>query len=81
MLLKHPNNVLIVMLYHDDIEIANPLGMKRSQKGKLTMFYVAFLNIPTHLRSQLAHIHLLAVAQASLVKSAEAKSVLLKDFF
>lgn len=70
-----------MMLYHDDIEIANPLGMKRSRQGELTMFYIVFLHIPTHIRSQLAHIHLLAVAQASFVKTARAKSVLLKAFF
>lgn len=80
-LLKHPSNVFICMLYNDDIEICNPLGMKRSRKGKLTVFYVVFLNIPTHLRSKLAHIHLLAVAHANLAKTSDAKSLLLQDFF
>lgn len=80
-LLKHPGNIFIVLLYHDDIEIANPLGMKRSRTGKLTMFYLVFVNLPTHLRSQLIHIHLLAVAESIYIKTPDAKSELFKDFF
>ncbi|KAG8176633.1 hypothetical protein JTE90_028615 [Oedothorax gibbosus] len=80
-LLKHPTNTIIIMLYHDDIELANALGIKRSNRGKMTMFYITFLNIPLYLRSQLVHIHLLAVAKASSVKTSMAKALLLNEFF
>ncbi|KAM7299493.1 uncharacterized protein ISCGN_020059 [Ixodes scapularis] len=35
-------NTIVMLLYCDDIELANPLGMKRGRRGKLTVFYVAF---------------------------------------
>lgn len=83
---KHPfvrrklNNAIYLMLYNDEVELANPLGMKKHNKGKLCFFYVVFLNIPVHLRSKLSHIHLLAVGQASYLKSNAAKEKLLSDF-
>ncbi|XP_070511074.1 uncharacterized protein [Cardiocondyla obscurior] len=83
---KHPfvrkqlNNTLYLMLYNDEVELTNPLGMKKHNRGKLCFFYLIFLNIPVHLRSKLFHIHLLAVGQSSHLKSNAAKEKLLSDF-
>lgn len=83
---KHPfvrkqlSNALYLLLYNDEVELANPLGMKKHNKGKLCFFYIVFLNIPVHLRSKLSHIHLLAVGQSSHLKSNAAKEKLLSDF-
>ncbi|XP_071653421.1 uncharacterized protein [Temnothorax longispinosus] len=83
---KHPfvrrklSNAVYLLLYNDDVELANPLGMKKHNRGKLCFFYVVFLNIPVHLRSKLSHIHLLAVGQASHLKFNAAKEKLLSDF-
>jgi len=83
---KHPfvrrelNNAVYLLLYNDEVELANPLGMKKHNKGKLCFFYIVFLNIPVHLRSKLSHIHLLAVGQANYLKSNAAKEKLLSDF-
>lgn len=78
--LKHyMRNCLSILLYCDDVEIANPLGMKRGMRGKLTLFYCAFANLPPCDRSKLSTIFLLAVGYSKDLKSDAAKSVLLKD--
>lgn len=73
-------NALGVMLYCDDVEIANPLGMKRGTCGKLTLFYVTFANFPVSKRSQLNSIFLLAVANSRDLKTSATKTELLQDF-
>lgn len=73
-------NTIVMLLYCDDIELANPLGMKRGRRGKLTVFYVSFVNLPPSERSKLANIFLLGVGQAKALKSLEAKHMLLQDF-
>ncbi|XP_040067567.1 uncharacterized protein LOC120840863 [Ixodes scapularis] len=77
---KSGSNAITILLYCDDIEVANPLGMKHGFRGKLTMFYVTFVNIPASERSKLKNIFLLAVGHAKALKSCEAKSAPLHDF-
>ena len=58
------NSKCIVMaIYSDDIEITNPIGMKRGRRGKFTVFYLTFLNIPPEERSKLKNIFLLAIGE------------------
>lgn len=52
-MLNNQDSGLGVLLYCEDVEIANPLGMKRGMCGKLTLFYVIFANFPPPSRSQL----------------------------
>lgn len=77
---SHDRNLIAMLLYCDDIELANPLGMKRGSKGKLTIFYVSFVNIEPSERSKVSNIFLLAVGKSKDLKSGEAKSMLLEDF-
>ncbi|XP_064468295.1 uncharacterized protein LOC135378998 [Ornithodoros turicata] len=79
-LAKCSENVLSIVLYSDDIELSNPIGAKRGLRGKLSMFYVTFANIPPHERSKVSNIFLLAVGHAKHLKTAKAKSLLLHDF-
>lgn len=78
--LKNKDNALALLLYCDDVELANPLGMKRGTCGKLTLFYVMFANFPASKRSHLNSIFLLAVAHSKDVKTVEGKTELLQDF-
>jgi hypothetical protein len=57
---RHPN-ALQLLLYNDDIEVANPLGAKASVH-KLSMYYFTLANMPSYMNSQLKHIHLAACA-------------------
>ncbi|XP_070379275.1 uncharacterized protein [Dermacentor albipictus] len=77
---SHQENTIVMTLYCDDIELANPIGMKRSLRGKLTVFYISFVNVPLSLRSQVSNIFLLAVGNSSDLKSLNTKAVVLQDF-
>ncbi|XP_077493422.1 uncharacterized protein LOC144104349 [Amblyomma americanum] len=77
---SHEENLVVMLLYCDDIELANVIGMKRGLRGKLTVFYVSFANITPSERSKLSNIFLLAVGKSKDLKSAEAKGSLLDDF-
>lgn len=35
---KHEKNIILLNLYYDDIELANPIGTKRGNPGKLGVF-------------------------------------------
>lgn len=78
---SHDENLIVMLLYCDDIELANPIGMKRGSRGKLTVFYVSFVNIKASERSKLSNIFLLAVGNSKDLKSMDAKAKLLSDFF
>lgn len=64
LLQEHPDTLQIV-LYHDDIELANPLGSKAGV-NKMTMMYMSIRK--QHLPCQLADIHLVMSAHAADVK-------------
>lgn len=71
---------ILMTIYSDDIELTNPLGMKRGKRGKFTVFYISFLNIPAQERSKLKNIFLLAIGESRVLKTNEARSKLLNDF-
>ena len=66
---------LVLALYCDDIEVANPLGAN-SGVHKLTMYYFSILNLPQEMLSATAHIHLVAVGLTEDVKAVGHNSIL-----
>ncbi len=64
--IKDPS-VLAIILNHDDMEVANPLG-GHVKKNKLAMFYFSLVNIPPQFRSKLATIQLVAIARSRDLK-------------
>lgn len=77
-LFRRNPNALQIILYNDDIEIVNPLGT-HVKKHKVTLFYVAFANIPPEYRSKLQSIFLVAVAKSRYIRK-HGVSKLLKNF-
>lgn len=73
-------NLIVMLLYCDDTELANQIDMKSGSKGKLTVFYVTFINIPPFQRSKVRNIFLLAVGKSRDLKTPQAKQMLLKYF-
>ena len=61
-------NVIRLLLFVDDCEIANPLGSKAGLH-KTTMAYFIILNIPPRLRSSLNNCYLLSLFNAGDVKT------------
>lgn len=59
--------ILVIQIYSDDVELANPLGSKKG-KHKITVFYWTLLNLPPQFRSSLRSICLLGVANANLLR-------------
>ncbi|XP_043470938.1 uncharacterized protein LOC122504105 [Leptopilina heterotoma] len=64
---RQMENPLAVILYYDDVGIANPLG-SHSTTQKLGMFYWTLANIDPKLRSSQNSIFLLAIVKAKLIK-------------
>ena len=58
----HPNALLII-LYHDEVEVCNPLGSHTS-KHKVDLYYFTLGNINPKYRSKLCAIKLLAIVKA-----------------
>jgi hypothetical protein len=61
-------NIIRLLLFVDDCEIANPLGSKAGLH-KTTMVYFIVLNIPPRLRSSLNNCYLVALFNAGDVKT------------
>ena len=59
---------ILLRLYQDDIEVANPLGAN-SGVYKLTMYYFSILNLPPAYHALLCHQHLVCVAMATDIKA------------
>ncbi|CAB3381924.1 Hypothetical predicted protein [Cloeon dipterum] len=57
---------LLLSLYHDDVELCNPLG-SHVKTNKVTMIYWSILNMPDHIRSSLKAINLQGVATSETV--------------
>lgn len=62
----HPD-ALVIILYHDELEVCNPLGSKAGIH-KLDMFYYTLANFTPKFRSKLAAVRLLAIVNANYVK-------------
>lgn len=58
----HPDALLII-LYHDEVEVCNPLGSHTS-KHKVDLYYYTLANIHPKYRSKLCAIKLLAIVRA-----------------
>lgn len=65
--LKLNGAVLAIQIYNDEVELMNPLGSKKG-KHKVSVFYWTLLNLPTHCRSSLRSINLLAIINAELLR-------------
>ena len=63
---EHPD-ALVIILYHDELEICNPLGSKAGIH-KVDMFYYTLANFGPKYRSKLAAVRLLAIVNAKYVK-------------
>jgi hypothetical protein len=63
---EHPD-ALVIILYHDELEICNPLGSKAGVH-KVHMFYYTLANFGPKYRSKLAAVRLLAIVNAKYVK-------------
>ena len=62
---EHPD-ALVLILYHDKLEVCNPLGSKAGTH-KVDMFYYTVANLGPKFRSKVAAVRLLAIANANLV--------------
>ena len=60
-------NILALVLYHDELEVSNPLGSKAGVH-KLDMYYYTIGNISPKFRSKRCAVRLFAIANANLVK-------------
>ena len=56
------SDTLVIQLYTDDLEVANPLGV-HTKKHKVTPFYMVLLNVRPEDHSRLSAIHLVAIAK------------------
>ncbi|KAE8749125.1 hypothetical protein FOCC_FOCC004033 [Frankliniella occidentalis] len=65
--LQRHRNVLHIILFYDDLEIAAPLGSK-TVIHKLGVFFFQILNGSAHAKSRLSSIHLLALAYSQDLK-------------
>ncbi|KAK3918074.1 Cannabinoid receptor 1 [Frankliniella fusca] len=77
-LLKH-KNVVQILLFYDELEIANSLGSK-TIIHKLGVFLFQILNLPPEFSSALSSIHLLALAHADDLKRPGAFKKVLTPF-
>ena len=68
-------NVLQIFHYHDDFNIANPLG-KKIQKYKVSAFYFVIGNFSGKYKSLFKDIHLAILSPASLVSKYGCKEIL-----
>lgn len=63
---KHENSLCLI-LYHDELEVCNPLG-SNAGVHKLDMYYYTIANLCPKFRSKRCAVHLFAIANADLVK-------------
>jgi len=69
------NNILQILLYFDDFEVANPLGSKRGVH-KMFAVYFTLLNLPIKYRSKLESMHLTLLTKSSTVTKCGLDTVL-----
>jgi len=76
---REHKNSLAIILYYDDLGIANPLGSS-SKIHKLSMFYWVLANIKPELRSSKNAIQLLAIVKTNYAKESKALEKILQSF-
>ena len=64
---KEHRTALSIILYHDELEVCNPLG-SNAGVHKIDMFYYTLGNLTPKFRSKHCAVRLLAIANANLVK-------------
>ena len=74
-LFKSDPRALQLILYHDDFQVANPLGNK-TVFHKMSGVYMQLANIPFEYRSRLIDIHLVMVYQANMLATFGYKNLL-----
>ncbi|XP_011883897.1 PREDICTED: uncharacterized protein LOC105571040 [Vollenhovia emeryi] len=68
-------NALAIILYYDDLGVANPLGVS-AKSQKLSMFYWTLANIPPEVRSTQNTVQLLAIVKTEYLKKGGLQKVL-----
>ncbi len=68
-------DALMIVLYHDELEVCNPLG-SNAGVHKVDMFYYSVGNLDPKFRSKHCAVRLLAIANAALVKKYGIESIL-----
>ncbi|XP_064475332.1 uncharacterized protein LOC135389196 [Ornithodoros turicata] len=58
---------LCIHLYTDEFEVCNPIGAQK-QKHKLMAVYYTVFNVPAHLRTHVAHIHLALICKEKYIE-------------
>ena len=76
---KQNPNALQIILYMDDIEVVNPIGV-HTKKAQVMHVLFTLANIPPQFRSKLSSIYLLAIARSNDLKEYGVDTIL-KDFF
>jgi hypothetical protein len=61
------DNSLLLQLYADEVGLTNPIGAKKHQH-KMFMAYFSLEDISDKYRSQLEHIHLVAICESDILK-------------
>ena len=64
---KQYPNALVLTLYHDEVELCNPLDSKAG-KHKMDMYYFTLTNIPPQYRSKRSAVRLVGIVNANYVK-------------
>ena len=72
---KEHKDALMIVLYHDELEVCNSLGSKAGVH-KVDMFYYLVANLDPKFRSKHCAIRLSAIANATLVKKYGIESIL-----
>ena len=73
--LNSPENSIEIILYHDDLNVVNPLGNKVS-KYKVSALYFVIGNVPNQFPSRLKDINLLLLSPASYITKYGYKEIL-----
>ena len=71
---RHKNG-LIIILYHDELEVCNPLG-SNAGTHKVDMYYYTIGNLKPKFRSKICAIRLLAIVNAKFVKTCGIQKIL-----
>ena len=64
---KEHSDALKLIIFHDQLEICNPLG-SRAKKHKVYMYYYTLANLNLRFRSKHCAVRLIAICNASLIK-------------
>lgn len=72
---EHPEAIGLI-LYHDEVEVCNPLDSKAG-KHKLDMYYYVIINIDPKYRSKRSAVRLVAITNAKYVKKYGIDSIML----